>query len=170
MLISVHGYFWGGPGEGSCVLSGVQVKCLCGPCTLLSSGHSTGMEFTCHSGASILPEGWELVLRWFKKKFFFNSFSKKKNNNNNNFVCLFIYFWLCWVFVATKAFSSCGEWGLLLLWGADSAAVAHRLSCSAARGVFLDQGWSPHLLHQQAASLPLSHQKSAHFPDLTLHI
>ena len=112
-------------------------------------------------------ENW--FLGGLKKNFFLTLFPKKKKNNNN-FVCLFIYFWLCWVFVATKAFSSCGEWGLLLLWGADSAAVAHRLSCSAARGVFLDQGWSPHLLHQQAASLPLSHQKSAHFPDLTLHI
>ena len=110
-------------------------------------------------------ENW--FLGGLKKFFFFNSFSKKKNNND--FVCLFIYFWLCWVFVATKTFSSCSEWGLLL-WGADSAAVAHRLSWSAARGVFLDQGWSPHLLHQQAASLPLSHQESAHFPDLTLHI
>ena len=78
-------------------------------CALLSCGHSTGMEFTCHSGASVLPEGWELVLRWFKKNFFFNSFSKKKKNNN--FVCLFIYFWLCWVFVATKTVSSCGEQG-----------------------------------------------------------
>ena len=47
-------------------------------CALLSCGHSTGMEFTCHSGASILPEGWELVLRWFKKNFFLNSFCKKK--------------------------------------------------------------------------------------------
>ena len=25
---------------------------------------------------------------------------------------LFIYFWLCWVFVATRAFSSCSEWEL----------------------------------------------------------
>ena len=25
----------------------------------------------------------------------------------------FIYFWRCWVFVASWAFSSCGEWGLL---------------------------------------------------------
>ena len=28
---------------------------------------------------------------------------------------LFIYFWLCWVFVAAQSFSSCGERGLLLL-------------------------------------------------------
>ena len=34
------------------------------------------------------------------------------------------------------------------------------LSCSAAGGVFLDQGWKPCLLHWQAGSLPLSHQGS----------
>ena len=28
---------------------------------------------------------------------------------------LFIYPWLCWVFVAVRAFSSCGEQGLLQL-------------------------------------------------------
>ena len=30
---------------------------------------------------------------------------------------LFIYFWLCWVFVAVRrqAFSSCVEWGLLFV-------------------------------------------------------
>ena len=28
-----------------------------------------------------------------------------------NFIYLFI--WLCWVFIASTAFSSCGEWGLL---------------------------------------------------------
>ena len=24
-------------------------------------------------------------------------------------------FWLCWVFAAAQAFSSCGEWGLLFV-------------------------------------------------------
>ena len=38
--------------------------------------------------------------------------------------------------------------------------VAHRLSCSAAHGIFLDQGSNPHLLHWQADSLPLNHQGS----------
>ena len=27
----------------------------------------------------------------------------------------FIYFWLCWVFVAVQAFSSCSAWELLFL-------------------------------------------------------
>ena len=57
-----------------------------------------------------------------------------------------IYFWLCWVFVAARAFSSCGEWGILFVavgrlltavacccgaWALGtwaSVVVAHRLS------------------------------------------
>ena len=45
------------------------------------------------------------------------------------------------------------------LWSAGSAVVAHGLSCFAVSGIFPDQGWSPHLLHWQADSLPLSHQE-----------
>ena len=41
-----------------------------------------------------------------------------------------------------------------------SIVVVHRLSCSTACGIFLDQGPNPHLLHWQADSLPLSHQGS----------
>ena len=36
----------------------------------------------------------------------------------------------------------------------------HGLSCSVARGIFLDQGSNLCLLHWQADSLPLSHQGS----------
>ena len=80
----------------------------------------------------------------------------------------FIYFfWLCWVFIASnRIFSSCGKWELLSscdawtshcgglsfadlgLWGVEASVTAacglndvvHRLSCSAACGVFLGQG------------------------------
>ena len=38
--------------------------------------------------------------------------------------------------------------------------VAHRLSCSAAYGIFPDQGSKPSLWHWQADSLPPSHQGS----------
>ena len=31
------------------------------------------------------------------------------------FFYLFIYLWLHWVFIAARAFSSCGEWGLLFV-------------------------------------------------------
>ena len=36
--------------------------------------------------------------------------------------------------------------------------MVHRLSCSEASGVFLDQELNHHLLHQQVDSLPLNHQ------------
>ena len=37
------------------------------------------------------------------------------------FVRVYIYFWLCWVFVAVWAFSSCGEQGLLSSCGAQAS-------------------------------------------------
>ena len=79
-------------------------------------------------------------------------------------------------------FSSCSEWwlvssaGMPLQWllllqspgpGAPgpqklqhmrSVVVAPRLSCSAPRGIFLDKGSNPYLLHWQMNSLPLNHQ------------
>ena len=47
-----------------------------------------------------------------------------------------------------------------VLWSTGSVVVAHRLSCSAARRIFLDLGLNPCLLHWQVDSLPLSHQGS----------
>ena len=44
------------------------------------------------------------------------------------------------------------------LQGTGSVVVTYRLSCSMACGIFQDQGLNPCLLHQQADSLPLSHQ------------
>ena len=42
------------------------------------------------------------------------------------------------------------------LQGTGSTAVAHRLSCSVACGIFLDQGSNPRLPHWQAGSLSLT--------------
>ena len=39
-----------------------------------------------------------------------------------------------------------------------SVVVVHWLSCSAACGIFLDQGLNTHLLHWQVDSLPLNQQ------------
>ena len=51
-----------------------------------------------------------------------------------------------------------------------SIVVVHRLNCSAACGVFLDQGLNPCLPHWQADSLPQSHQGSpANLPEQPLH-
>ena len=77
-----------------------------------------------------------------------------------------------------RAFSNCSKWGhsssrcaglslsrplLLRSTGsrrAGSVAVAHGPSCSAACGIFPDQGSNPCPLHRQADSQPLRHQGS----------
>ena len=79
-----------------------------------------------------------------------------------------------------RAFFGCGERGPLfiavaglslswplLLWStgsrrAGSVVVAHGPSCSAACGIFPDQGSNPCPLHWQADSQPLCHQGSPH--------
>ena len=92
---------------------------------------------------------------------------------------LFLYLWLCWVFASVRGlslavasrghFSSrCAGLSLsrpLLLRStgsrcAGSLIVAHRPSCSAACGIFPDQGSNPCSLHWQADSQPLRHQGS----------
>ena len=93
------------------------------------------------------------------------------------YVCMYV--WLCWVFVSVRGLppvvasgghssSQCA--GLspsrplpLRSTGsrrAGSAIVAHGPSCSAARGIFPDQGSNPCPLHWQADSQPLRHQGS----------
>ena len=93
-----------------------------------------------------------------------------------------IYFWLCGVFVSVRGLSlvaasgghsssQCAGLSLsrpLLLRGtgsrcAGSVVVAHGLSCSAACGIFPDQGSNPCPLHWQADSQPLRHQGSPIF-------
>ena len=97
----------------------------------------------------------------------------------NKFFYLFIYFWLCWVFVsvwglslvaASGGHSSSRCTGLSLSWPlllrgtgsrhTGSVVVAHGLSCSTACGIFPDQGSNPCPLHWQADSQPLRHQGS----------
>ena len=84
------------------------------------------------------------------------------------FIYLFfnIYFWLCWVFVSVRGLSlvaASGDHsssrcaGLSLSWPlllrstgsrcTGSVVVAHGPSCSAARGIFPDQGSNPCPLH-----------------------
>ena len=95
------------------------------------------------------------------------------------FKILFTYFWLCWVFVSMRGLSPVATSGghsssrceglslprPLLLWStgsrcAGSVVVAHGPSCSAACGIFPDQGSNPCPLHWQADSQPLHHQGS----------
>ena len=99
----------------------------------------------------------------------------------NLFIYLF-YFWLCWVFVCVRGLSlvvvsgghsssRCAGLSLsrpLLLRStgsrrAGSVVAAHGPSCSAACGIFPDQGSNPCPLHWQADSQPLCHQGSPSF-------
>ena len=95
------------------------------------------------------------------------------------FIYLFIYLWLCWAFVSVRGLSpvaASGGYssllcaGLSLSWPlllrstrsrrAGSVVVAHGPSCSAACGIFPDQGSNPCPLHRQADSQPPRHQGS----------
>ena len=106
---------------------------------------------------------------WLGIFFFFLSFN----------YYLFIYFWLCWVFVSVRGLSlvvasgghsslRCAgfslSWPLLLRSTgsrrAGSVVVAHGPSCSVACGIFPDQGSNPCPLHWQADSQPLRHRGS----------
>ena len=97
----------------------------------------------------------------------------------NKFIYLFIYFWVCWAFVCVQGLSvvvtsgghsSLRCAGLSLLRSlllrstgsrrAGSVVVAHGPSCSAACGIFPDQGSNPCPLHWQAGSQPRHHQGS----------
>ena len=106
------------------------------------------------------------------RQFFFFFFNFLK------FIYLF-YLWLCWVFVSVPGLSPAvasgghsSSWcaGLSLSRPlplrstgsrrAGSVIVAHGPSCSAACGIFPDQGSNPCPLHWQADSQPLHHQGS----------
>ena len=120
----------------------------------------------------IIPVGY-LSKKW--------SFWVRGHTQFQHFYLLLIYFWLCWVFVSVWGLSLVAASGghsssrcaglslsrplLLLSTGsrrASSAIVAHGPSCSAACGMFPDQGSNPCPLHWQADSQPLRHQGSPH--------
>ena len=102
---------------------------------------------------------------------------------------LFIYLWLCWVFVSVRGLSlvvasggHSSSWcaGLSLLRPlllqstgsrrAGSVIVAHGPSCSAACGILPDQGSNLCPLHWQADSQPLHHLGSPLYFFLTKHV
>ena len=104
-------------------------------------------------------------------------------------IYLFIYSWLCWVFVSVRgpslvaasgghSSSRCAvlslSWPLLLRSTssrrAGSAVVDHGPSRSAACGILPDQGSNPCPLHWQADSQPLRHQGSPYFSYSMSHV
>ena len=127
----------------------------------------------CSPECSSVVHRYSKSFRYFKRIFFFPfSFFFKLIN-------LFIYFWLCWVFVSVRGLSlvvasgghsssRCVDLSLsrpLLLQStgsrhAGSVVVAHGLSCSVACGILPDQGSNLCPLHWQADSQPLRHQGS----------
>ena len=111
----------------------------------------------------------DFFIHHFANTFFLGSIFLKK----------FIYLWLCWVFVSVRGLSLVVASGghsssrcvalslsrplLLRSTGsrrAGSVIMAHGPSCSAACGIFPDQGSNPCPLHWQADSQPLCHQGS----------
>ena len=112
---------------------------------------------------------------WYVRFFFF---FYREHFLFSNFI-YFFYLWLCWVFVSVRGLSLLVASGghsssrcaglspsrplLLQSTGsrrAGSVIVAHRPSCSAARGILPDQDSNPCALHWQADSQPLRHQGS----------
>ena len=82
---------------------------------------------------------------------------------------LFVYFWLCCVFIAGLRLSLYLRWGglvfvlergLQLLQHTASVVALHRLSGSAACGIFPDQGLNPCPLLRQLNFYPLCRQGS----------
>ena len=124
----------------------------------------------------LLINVWIFLVKWF---LFFNDFCQWFVIFNFFKLYLFIYFWLCWVFVSVPGLSLVAAGGghsssqcaglslsrplLLQSTGsrrAGSVIVAHGSSCSAACGIFPDQGSNPCPLHWQTDSQPLCHQGS----------
>ena len=93
------------------------------------------------------------------------------------------YFWLCWVFIAVhrlsldamnQGHSALGPQASVVaacgFWGAGSVVVPHRLSCSAACGIFPGQGsnlCSPALAGRFLSNVPP--RKDSHPPCLLTH-
>ena len=95
-------------------------------------------------------------------------------------ICIYLFIYgLCWVFVSVRGLSlvaasrgHSSSWCVVLSLScplllrstgsrrAGSVIVAHGPSCSAACGIFPDQGSNPCPLHWQADSQPLHHQGS----------
>ena len=79
----------------------------------------------------------------------------------------YVYIWLTDWFLAVlgpccrvRAFSSCGEQGLLPTVVAASLVAEHRFRCSAARGILPAQGSNLCPLHWRVDSYPLHHRGS----------
>ena len=151
-----------------------MVGLLCYPRRSLVRRNKGSMDTFTVFKAGLWRRCWTLMLLFF---LFHVAFCRC----GSNFFLKFIYFylWLCWVFISVRGLSlvaasgghsSSQCVGLSLSRPlsvrstgsrrAGSATVAHGPSCSAACGIFPDQGSNPCPLHWQADSQPLRHQGS----------
>ena len=119
---------------------------------------------------------WHSLNEWISSHTVLNT---THSNKSRALFFIFLFFWLCWVFVSVRGLSLVAASGghsssqcaglslsrplLLRSTGsrrAGSAVVAHGPSCSLACGILPDQGSNPCPLHWQADSQPLRHQGS----------
>ena len=141
---------------------------------LYSTSYNPIISDVCESGSDACSVfSMSCHFSFFLNDFFFVLFLLFLN------VFIFIYLWLCWVFVsvwglslavASGGHSSSRCAGLSLLQPlllrstgsrrTGSVIMAHGPSCSTACGIFPDQGSNPCPLHWQADSQPLRHQGS----------
>ena len=103
----------------------------------------------CCRGFSLVVVRIVLLSRWGARASHCGGLSCRSTGSR---ACRLQYFWHVGTLVVAHGFTG-------------SVAVAHGLSCSAACGIFLDQGWNPCLLHWQTNSSPLSHKEA---PNLTV--
>ena len=146
----------------------------------MASGYRTEQHSSIHwEVRPILHPKWKMSFLWFEiDEAYVNSYLH--GFFFLIFIYLFIYLWLCWVFVSVRGLSLVAASGghsssrcaglslsrplLLRSTGfrrAGSVVVAHGPSCSAACGIFPDQGSNPCPLYWQADSQPLHHQGSS---------
>ena len=64
--------------------------------------------------------GYRMLILWKGYSFKINNLRQESVNCShglNPVCCMFVYFWLFWVFFTAQAFSGCREQGLLFIWG-----------------------------------------------------
>ena len=162
----------------------LSLACSCPLYTFFSAGLFTRSTRAGATGGCSLDQrpcpfcsGFQLKAEFLFFFFFFNAYCMQISPWHLYY--LFIYLWLCWVFVSVRGLSLVAASGghsssqcaglslsrplLLRSTGsrrAGSVIVAHGPTCSAACGIFPDQGSNPCPLHWPADSQPLRHQGS----------
>ena len=112
------------------------------------------------------------VLRFMKSQRVRHDWATELNRTDDILkIYLFIYFWLCWVFLAAPGRSLVAASGGLIFVATCGLLVAVLLllaqalgggfsSCPSPRENIVDQGWNPCPQHWQGDSLPLDYQRS----------